>query len=90
MGTLGRHWADNGQTLGRHWADIGQTLGRHWADIGQTLESSIFPIKLSVLLMQDESFQFSHVRSDFLVLLSEMRLSSYLIQDKTFRFPYPR
>ena len=33
LGTLGRHWAEIGQTLGRHWADIGQTLGRHWADI---------------------------------------------------------
>ena len=62
LGTLGRQWADIGEILGRNWADIRQMLGRHWADIGQTLESSIFLIKLSVLLMQDKTFQFSYPR----------------------------
>ena len=55
-GTFGRHWghmADIWQTLGRCWANVGQTFGIHkldswWVDIGQTLvgrklDSSIYP-----------------------------------------------
>ena len=42
----------------QHWAEIGNieqtygTLGRHWCPL----------IKLSFLLIQDKTFQFSHVR----------------------------
>ena len=69
-------------TLGKHCAEIGLTLGRHWADVGQTLESSIFLIKLSVLLMQDKTFQFSHVRSVVEFSREDTKLERFLAKNQ--------
>ena len=69
--------------MGRQ-ADIVKILGRHWADSGVLYIK--FLTELSVLLMQDKTFQFSYPRCDFLVFLSKIRLFSFLIQDETFWF----
>ena len=71
-------------TLGRiwgHWADIwdiGQMLGRHCSP------PYIF------LYFSCKTFQFSHAIKDFWVRSCKIRLSGFLIKDKTFCFYHPR
>ena len=68
--------------------DIGHNLGtlgrdmEHWADIEQTLGGHWEDIW--------QTFQFSHAIKDFWILSCNIRLFGLLIQDKTFRFSYPR
>jgi hypothetical protein len=77
LGTLGRHMG--------HWADIGQTLGRHCS------HTYVYHVRLFVFLMQYKTFWFSHGTFRFpYAPLCKIKLSGFLIQDKTFCFSYPR
>ena len=45
-------------------------------------------MRLSIFLMQNETFRFSHSEWDFPVFSCRMRLSGFLIQNETFRFSH--
>ena len=86
---VGREWTDIGKTVGRiwgHWTNIGQTLGRQWADIGKTFQFSHAIKDPWILSWKIRLFGFQ----DFLVFLPKIRLSGFLIQDKTFWLSYSR
>ena len=86
---MGRQWTDIGKTVGRiwgHWTNIGQTLGRQWADIGKTFQFSHAIKDPWILSWKIRLFGFQ----DFLVFLPKIRLSGFLIQDKTFWISHPR